>query len=76
MSLSSVEIKIVVPTADAESAILGNLLHDGQSRAGMMAAICGQVCMPPSVCRSGRCPCGNSPQGEGAPQAVAFVGRM
>jgi len=75
MSLGSVKIKIVVPTADAENAILGNLKLEGQSSGGMMGAICGSVCMPPSVCR-GRCAtCACNSRQDGVadgPKVVAF----
>jgi hypothetical protein len=75
MSLSSVKIKIVVPTVDAENAILGNLKLEAQSYESMAGPICGSVCMPPSVCRGtcATCACNSRQDGVAdGPKVVAF----
>jgi hypothetical protein len=73
MSPTPARVRIVVPTADAESAVLGALCIEGGDSDAILGAICGAPCLPPSVCR-GRCAtCAClGVQGLGAPQAVAF----
>ena len=50
MSLSLMEIKIIVPTAEAEKAILGNIDLESQRSGDKRAAVC-VVCSAVCVCR-------------------------